>query len=347
MPQTVFYSYPVYASFVKNDEQLFKKHFRVKSHYFVQTKQMLLFSFIKQFSIILWWLPRTDIYISFFAGYSSFLPGVFSKITGKPHLIILGGTDCSSFPSINYGSFSKKILGWFTGTSLKMATRLAPVAETLIDAPNTYYDKDYPRQGYINFCSASREKSTVVHIGYNSEMFYSGAEKKEKTFLTVANMTAANYFRKGIDLIFEMATRFPDCTYTIVGNSADIKYGAIPQNIYLLPFIKYEELKNLYSTHQFYFQLSIMEGFPSAPCEAMLCECVPITSNVGALPVIVGDTGFILDKRDADQLEKIIQTALNADVKYLGKQARERIIREFPLSTRDKLIEIIKQMIQA
>jgi glycosyltransferase involved in cell wall biosynthesis len=86
-----------------------------------------------------------------------------------------------------------------------------------------------------------------------------------------------------------------------------------------------------------------MEGFPSAPCEAMLCECVPITSNVAALPHIVGDTGFILTKKNPDELETLMRTALNSDVTALGKRARQRIMDLFPKTVRSKLIEVIEE----
>ena len=40
------------------------------------------------------------------------------------------------------------------------------------------------------------------------------------------------------------------------------------------------------------------EGFPNALCEAMLSGCIPIVSNVGAMPKIVKETGYLLLKKD-------------------------------------------------
>jgi glycosyltransferase involved in cell wall biosynthesis len=84
-----------------------------------------------------------------------------------------------------------------------------------------------------------------------------------------------------------------------------------------------------------------MEGFPSAPCEAMLCECIPITSNVGALPLIVGDAGFILDRKDPEKLKELFKQALASNVDDLGKKARRRIIAKFPVGERNKLVDIL------
>lgn len=303
---------------------------------------MLLLSFIKQFFYLLFVVFRTHGFVSFFAGYSSFLPGVFSKITGKPHIIILGGTDCTSLPEIGYGNFQKKILSWFTSKSLLTATHLAPVSENLIFSEYSYFDTVHPKQGYKTFCPNAKAETTVIYIGYDPKKFSRTTEKKSNSFLTVAQMNAANYFRKGIDLIFQLAGKFPQCTFTIVGNTSEMQYETVPHNIQLLPFVKYEELISIYSEHEFYLQLSMMEGFPSAPCEAMLCECIPVTSNVGALEEIVGNTGFILRKKDIQQLTALIQKALNSDRNKLGVLARERIITKFPPEERYKLIELIK-----
>lgn len=343
----IIFTFPIYASFVRNDEAMMKKHFSVHSFNFNQKKTMLPFSFLKQFLFLLFNGWKTDCFVSFFAGYSSFLPALFAKIMGKPHLIILGGTDCSSFPSIGYGNFQKRFLGWFTCQSLKMATHLSPVAETLIETDYTYLDTNISKQGYRFFCPAAKAPATTIHIGYDSEKFFRTKEKIPNSFLTLSQMNAANFYRKGIDLIFIAAEKFPDCTFTLVGNTPEMKYDFVPANVKLLPFVKYELLKDFYSEYEFYFQLSIMEGFPSAPCEAMLCECIPITSNVGALPAIVGDAGFILTRKDSSQLESLIQQALKTNRKEAGLKAREQIIKNFPKDERVKLISLITSMLQS
>lgn len=345
MSVKVFYTFPVNTSFVRNDEALLKQHYQVYSHYFRQTKFSLPYCFLKQFFFILRHIFSTKIYVSFFAGYSSFLPSLFSKITGRPHLIILGGSDCSSFPSIKYGCYQNKILNWFTCRSIRWATQLSPVAQSLVDVEYTYVDTDYPRQGFLYFCK-TKVPYKVVHLGYDSNRFRKTKEKKQNSFLTVAQLNQPNYFRKGIDLIFAIAPKYPDYTFTIIGNTNEMKYEFVPANVKLLPFVKYEELKDIYSEHEFYFQLSIMEGFPSAPCEAMLCECIPITSNVGALPEIVGDVGFILRHKDLNELETIIRLAVNSDKQTLGKSARERIKNLFPIETRNELIDLINSLLK-
>jgi glycosyltransferase involved in cell wall biosynthesis len=156
-------------------------------------------------------------------------------------------------------------------------------------------------------------------------------------------MNPANFYRKGIDLILETAKTYTEATFTIIGDSKGMSYGEIPENVKIMPFVPYEKLRQEYAKHEFYFQLSLMEGFPSAPCEAMLCECIPITSNVGALPTIVGDTGFILEKKNFAMLSAMVKDALNSDKSTLAKNARKRIVTNFPPETRLKLVEVINK----
>lgn len=344
--QVIVYSYPVSMSFVRNDEALLRDYYTVCDYYFAQVPSKLISSLLGQF----WFLYRhrnsTSAYVSFFAGYSSVLPGLFAKLFGKPHLIILGGTDCVNFPEINYGNYRKRLLGWATRYSIQKATHLLPVDESLVNVDYSYMPVIHRKQGYENYCKGQLPPHTVIQIGYDESRFFSSEKKKPKSFLTVGQMNAANFYRKGVDLIFQVAEKFPDCTFTIVGHSENMQYPVpVPINVQLIPFVPYDQLREIYATHEFYFQLSTMEGFPSAPCEAMLCECVPIVSSVAALPNIVGDTGFVLKTKNLNDLVLLMHQALQVDTALYGSAARQRIINEFPKSLRLRIIDVINKCI--
>src|SRR5205085_2238711 len=107
------------------------------------------------------------------------------------------------------------------------------------------------------------------------------------------------------DLIMGMASKFPDCTFTIIGFKNSPENLVVPANVKLLGYVENTKLPLLFSEYTYYLQLSVSEGFPNALCEAMLCECVPIGSAVGAIPDIIADTGFILQKKDVAQLQTL------------------------------------------
>lgn len=268
------------------------------------------------------------------------------KLFRKPVLLVLGGTDCVKFPSIGYGNFTRWPLGPITKWSLQLADHLAPVDEALVESRHTYTSdpQDPPMQGYRGLFPEIRTSYTVIANGYDPARFRCDVEKQPMSFITAAQMNAPNFHRKGIDLIFAMADRFPQCTFTILGNTSAMQYERVPPNVELHGFIPYGELPAFYARHRFYFQLSIWEGFPSAPCEAMLCECVPIASTVAALPEIVGGTGFLLERKDPERLQQLIELALAADLEAMGHNARQRIMDKFPPSERRKFLALVEGM---
>jgi len=157
-------------------------------------------------------------------------------------------------------------------------------------------------------------------------------------------MNKPNFFRKGADLIFEMALRFPAFRFTIVGDTEGMVYPPVPKNVELIRSVPYEDLPGFYASHTYYMQLSMWEGFPSAPCEAMLCGCVPIVSNVAALPEIAGKTGYVLSRKDLDELEELIYSALRADTNKAGELARARIMAMWPKDNRQHFLDLVKKL---
>lgn len=348
MRKQILYFCTNYSSFVNKDIAILKKEFTVKPFLFdVRKKHLTPFSFVKQFFVILINIRKADIIVCQFAGYHSFLPVLFAKLFSKPSLIILGGTDCVGFPSIGYGNFQKIFLSKFTKWSCQMASNLSPVHESLMLYDYTYQKEDFPKQGLLFFCPKIKTPFKVIYNGYDEKKWFKNSEKKKNTFITVAaGMNMPFTFQlKGIDLIFKVALSFPECEFTIIGADETMQLPIQSKNIKLLPLMKHEELIKFYSESEFYLQLSMSEGFPNALCEAMLCECIPIVSNVGAMPEIIDKEGFILKDKDIKRLEELVRTALSSDQKTLSLNARKRIIENYQESEREKkLLGLIHQI---
>lgn len=308
------------------------------------SKSMIPFVFIKQFWFLFIRLFSAKIYIAQFAGYHSFLPGIFAKLTGRPLLIISGGTDCVSFPPIRYGNFYKSGLGLFTKWSYQMATHLAPKHYSLYDY-DYRYDSSIPlKQGIKNFVKGINKPVTVITNGYDDTKFYRSSEKIKNSFITVSGGFEYPFqvALKGIDLILQAAERFPECSFTIVGVPEWKKLDIRSNNVTLLPPQKNSELPALYSKHQFYLQLSMAEGFPNALCEAMLCECVPIVSNVFSMPEIIGNSGFILEHRKMDELIQLLNNVINhSGLNDKSILARKLISENYPIRLRYEKIKML------
>ncbi|MFM2156048.1 MAG: hypothetical protein RL516_797 [Bacteroidota bacterium] len=345
----ILYFHTGSSSFVNKDITILSEIDEVKVFAFHSDKKWKTpFLLIKQKLFILRHLFSTQLYVAQFAGYHGFLPGLFARLTRTNFLVVAGGTDCVSFPAIGYGNFNKSLLGLFTKLSFRLATHVSPKHQSLIEY-DYHYDKSIPtHQGIKAFVSNYKTPTTVIANGYNDKSFFCSSDKKKKSFITVTGGLEFSFQQqlKGIDLILKVAKEFPDCEFTIVGVPSFVKLPITSANVKTIPPTKNSELQKLYSENQFYLQLSMAEGFPNALCESMLCECVPIVSNVFSMPEIVESSGFILKERNVELLKELIQTAIlttDNELDSRGELAREIISEKYSLKNRrEKLIAVVK-----
>lgn len=351
MPNRLLYFHNGISPFAQKDIDILSTAFKLKIfHFEVKDKKKVPISFFSQLIIILKYLISTKIYVVQFAGYHSFFPVVFARLFFKKCVIVLGGTDCVSFPSIKYGNFYKFFLRFFTKFSLKHAHLLLPVDESLVYYKYNYQSNDNEYQGFKAYIPNIKTPYKVIYNGYDSLLWTTeNIEKEKKSFVTVGSNLGSRFgfMLKGIDLIFEVAKLQPNCKFYIVGGS-NIKRKNVPENIYLVDPIPNNKLAEFLNTKSFYLQLSISEGFPNALCEAMLCKCIPIVSSVGAMPKIVGNKGYVLEKKNTEALSTIIHNAINNDdLLRLGLEASEIIKTNYTLSKRNlELLQIITSLIK-
>ncbi|MCW8897019.1 MAG: glycosyltransferase family 4 protein [Flavobacteriales bacterium] len=309
-------------------------------------KKLTPLFFIQQLFFLIKQIKKAEAILISFGGYWSFLPTLVGKWFNKPTYIILHGTDCASIPPLNYGSLRKKMLRYFIKKSYQNATALLPVSSSLVHIKNTYYSDDkYSYQGFKHFYPKLNVDYFVINNGLDVDFWNieNYPEKNEKSFISV--FSDAQFILKGGDIILEVAKFFPDYSFYIVGCKMPLSIGEVPKNVSFLGKIAKEELRSHYGKAQFHFQLSIFEGFGLALCEAMLCCCIPIVSSVNILPEIVGENGFVLDKRDVELLKKTLENAIALkDKKMMGEKARNSIVKRYSLKNReDKLISIIEK----
>jgi len=350
--KTILYFYLSYSSFVEKDEQILATRYWIKRFHFASRKKVLTpLQFFRQLFFLIFNIRKANLMISQSAGYLSFLPVLFSKLTRKPILIITIGMDCDYLPSINYGHYRKFFLSIATKFSIKYATCVAPVHQSLVFTRYTYQPDDFKYQGFKVFVKNVKAQIKVIPNGYEYESWKRNykIQKESRSFVTaIANINIHNIIvLKGLDLFVEIARLFPENKFYLIGVPLHHPLGENLQNLIKIPFVPHKELPAIFSMCEFYMQLSMMEGFPNTICEAMLCECVPIGSDVGAIPDIIGNTGFILKYKNIDKLKEIMEAALKSNREELGKQARQRIINKFPIENRRKeLLKLAKELIR-
>ena len=343
----ILYTYTAKRSFVNNDIIRLKKYYGedkvITYHFKTNIKSLTPLSFLLQFLYLFFLGWKYNTLVTFFAGYHSVLPALFSKWSGKKCFIFLGGTDCFNYPSMHYGNFTKKWYGKATCITAHHATLLIPVSENLIYSQSSYYQEDNGSQGIYHWCAPIETPYKVIPLEYDPNMFFrQNVERIENSFITVAfGIEGSSFIRKGIDKVLMIANHFPQHGFTIIGCSETDFPVKVPANVNLVPPVPYNQLPLYYSRHQFYLQLSIAEGFPSAICEAMLCECIPIGSDVAAIPMIISTHGFIVSKRDDKLiLDTVEQAMMNENKENIGKEARKHIMESFGPGKREA--ELIK-----
>ncbi len=302
------------STFVKKDQKILEASGHVITNRLNFSRKYLLpWVLLGQLIKLIFYSFKIDIYVCQFAGYHSFLPCLFARIMGKKSLIISGGTDCVSFPGIGYGNFYRPILRDFTKWSYQLCTHICPKHDTLWFTEYNYEPSEPQKQGIKAFIPNLKDKYTIIRNGYDPEKWpLLDLSRKPKSFITVSG--AFEYpFQvqlKGIDLILEAAVAFPDYHFTIAGVPEWKKLDVKSNNVTILPPILHNDLHRIFNEHEYYLQLSMAEGFPNALCEAMLCGCTPIVSNVFSMPEIVGETVNILKNRNKDSLVQLLKNAV-------------------------------------
>lgn len=155
--------------------------------------------------------------------------------------------------------------------------------------------------------------------------------------MTVARCTTKDrIFIKGIDLLLHVAEEMSDISFQIIGIEESVlsRHGfAVPMNVIVSPPMSQENLLSYYQRCAVYCQLSRVESFGIATAEAMLCGCVPLVTDVGGLPEVIGNSGFLVSPDNPETFASTLREALASSTSAREK-ARERIISRFPVQKR-------------
>lgn len=331
---------PSFQSFVQEDMRMLSERYElIVNTYNWQQKIFAPFYLFAQCLHILTTIHKVRFVFIHFGGYWSFFPALFGHFFGKPVYIVLHGTDSAAIPDLNYGSLRIPLLKWFCRKSYEWATLLLPVSESLIRTESNFLQKEKPvKNGILYHFPDLKTPIKVIPNGFNVKFWTidTGVIKENQSFMAV--LSAPQFTLKGGDLILELAKRLKSCSFLIVGMEKPIGLS-IPDNLRFTGTVSSNQLRAFYHKSRFYFQLSSFEGFGCALCEAMLCGCIPVVSNVNILPEITDNHGIILVQRDINLLEKIVKNLLNSPVNEGEKElVRKAIADRYDKENRKKLL---------
>jgi len=329
--QKLAYIYPKRFYFVVKDIEALSVHVKVLEHRFNSGPAWLLpFDLFGQLIFLIKVrIQGVQHVVAHFAGYHTVLP----TLLGFRTYIIVAGSDACSFPKINYGSFRKAWMRRAMAFSFRRAACILPVDPSLVCFKNTFSDFGPLQQGYAHFVQDLRTRSVAIPYGFDRDQWtMPESERTPRSCICVAFGAAFEdpvYFRKGLDLIIAAAKELPTYQFTLIGLVNVEDFAGIPSNLRLLGRVEPGELNLLFGAHSMALQPSVMEGFPNALCEAMLCGCIPVVSNITSMPSIVEEIGIVINERDVAALAEAITSIENLSPekrRELRSAARERIL---------------------
>ena len=322
--RTVFFCSNTIGSFTSRDLELLKRHFYVHFYYYNGLKQLPL-HLIRICGGVL----RSDICLCNFADNHALITLLFAKMLHRKTLVIVGGYEVARIKGLKYGLNRSVFFPLVVKTIFKKSDHVLPVSINLREDAKTSVGVDTS-----NF--------TVVSNGFDSRKFSPSHEKKELHVTCAARCSSIDTIHvKGIDTFLKAAALLPHIPFTLIGIHPDVQSwlkAEIPKNVALYPPLPQNELLPYYRRSKVYCQLSRREGHPNAICEAMLCECVPVGTDVPGIRQVMGNTGFLVPPGNPSLAAMAIQAALESD---RGTEARIRIQSEYSLEKREKAFESI------
>ena len=331
------------STFIRTDREILERHFQTRNYRINTTSPAAYFFALVRLTFFLLLNGRGfDAYYIRFADWHSAIIAFFGRLYRRKFYMVIGGFDVASIPQLNYGAHRDPLRSRMVKYALKHAFCLLPNSPSMIYYENRFIREKVTYGGIRHFIPGIRTRIEVVPNGFDHKRFRPlPGIGKQKMAMTVAVIDGQRAFRiKGIDRFIETARQLPGYEFLIVGISAgflDRINIPIPANLRTMEYTPTEELIRLYSGASVFCLFSLSEGSPNVLCEAMLCECIPVGTDVTSIPGIIGDTGFVVRQNIQRAYTENVRMAFDAD-QNMGKAARRRITENYNLEQREQKI---------
>ena len=276
---------------------------------------------------------KSDLVFGWFASWHTFWPVTLAWLLRRPSVLVIGGFDTANLPEIGYGLQQRRIMGRVSRWTMRRATRLMTNSE-------------YSRREIEANVGIPPSRVRVVHHGVPDPFGELPAQARERLAVTVGIVDRRNLERKGLLPFVRAAALLPDVQFVVAGKwddeSVDELRAVASDNVTFTGWIEQDELEALYRRASVYVQASRHEGFGLSVAEAMLAGCVPVVSDSGALPEVVGEAGIVLrtGAPTPSEIAEGVREALALD-EGTREQARRQIVECFPLGMRKAGLEEI------
>lgn len=288
-------------------------------------------------------IPSADVYVVWWWTWA-FLPLIRAKFWRRP-MVVLGTFD-HVLPDGSLEMFPRRPR-WHQAL-IRLVLRQADASVVCSRDQYAYLSRHFTVRGLAY-------SPHVVDVRH----YQPGPDPREKFFLTFCWMTAGNARRKCIaETIRAMAIlhpAYPDYRLIVGGEQKD-GYPELLRLVQSLNAGDYIDFPGVVATETkielmqkcaVYMQPTRGEGFGMAILEAMSCGAPVITSPVGAVPEVAGDTALMVAGADSQAIAAAMEQMLKNEGlrRDYGRRARQRAVELFSYERRrDDLQRILNQV---
>jgi glycosyltransferase involved in cell wall biosynthesis len=201
--------------------------------------------------------------------------------------------------------------------------------------------------------SLGAQNCRIVYLGIDTQLYKPDTSKSKNIVFTVSHFTDNHIQRKRLFEIIDAAkivlNEFPDIQFVIAGAKTSakdkiikrIEQAGLSSSFQLQEGISEKEKIAYMQESLVYLQPTLHEAFGVANAEAMSCGTPVVTSQVGAVPEVVGDCGLYANPNDVREIaDKVLYLLKNDKLRNdLGLRARERIKQHLSYDRRKKEIK--------
>lgn len=182
---------------------------------------------------------------------------------------------------------------------------------------------EYTRGKLLRRFGLPAGKVTVVPGGVGTTTFHPGASSRlelpPRYALFVGSLQPRKNLARLLDAWGRMKNAVPDTWLLIAGAGSGV-FRPISRNalerVKFLGLVSDADLPGLYAKATVFIQPSLEEGFGLTPLEAMASGTMVLSSNAGALPEVVGDSGLFFDPLDEAEIADTLRCGLqDADLR--------------------------------
>jgi glycosyltransferase involved in cell wall biosynthesis len=284
-------------------------------------------------------IPKADVYVAWWWTWA-FLPLIRARLYNRP-MIVLGTFDhVTADGSLEMFPHRPRWHQYLIRMVLKHADANVVCSRDQRDYLSRYF--------HVNGLEYSPH---VIDV----EQYKPAMCPREKYFLLFCWMTAGNARRKCVaEAIKAMAVlhrMYPEYRLIVGGEKKDgfsdlmrLVHSLKAQDYIDFPGVVSKETKiELMQKCAAYLQPSRGEGFGVAILEAMSCGAPIITSPVGAVPEVAGDTAMMVDGSDSEAIAAAMKTLIKNQSlgRDYGLRARQRAVELFSYERRRNDIQRI------